>query len=243
MLMRNNNENNPMSLFQNAFYWFVALLVILLVGFWPSYFSRLTEPMHVTLHLHSIAMMAWVLLLIAQAWFIRNRKLSNHRALGKTSFVIAPLVVITGIWVNLHFQGRVDQPLAIPVQAIFWFGFFLPLLFAYLYAQAIRYRRTMPLHARYMILTGLVFLIPGFGRALDNLLEPLGLWTPNFLQMLFVPLIIAVIWMASDWRRKQPYQPQLIFSVLWAANIALYVLLPKWGVWNDFCAWAGTLTV
>jgi hypothetical protein len=232
-----------MTLYRNAFYWMIALLVILLIGFWPSYFSRLTEPMHVTLHLHSIAMLAWVLLLIAQSWLIRNRKLSQHRVLGRASFLIAPLVVITGIWVNFHFQGRVEEPLSIRVQAIFWFGFFLPLLFAFLYVQAIRHRRNMNLHARYMVLTALVFLIPGLGRALNNTLEPFGLWTPTFLQLMGFTLGIALWLMIEDWRRQKPWWPQLVFSVLWAMNIALYVLLPKWSTWNAFSAWAGTLTV
>lgn len=232
-----------MTLYRNAFYWMIALLAILLIGFWPSYFSRLTEPMHVTLHLHSIAMLAWVLLLIAQSWLIRNRKLSQHRVLGKVSFLIAPLVVITGIWVNFHFQGRVEEPLATGVQAIFWFGFFLPLLFAFLYVQAIRHRRNMNLHARYMVLTALVFLIPGLGRALDNILEPFGLWTPTFLQLMGFTLGIALWLMIQDWRRQKPWWPQFVFSVLWAINIALYVLLPKWSAWNTFSGWAGTLTV
>jgi hypothetical protein len=232
-----------MTLYRNAFYWMIALLAILLIGFWPSYFSRLTEPMHVTLHLHSIAMLAWVLLLIAQSWLIRNRKLSQHRVLGRASFLMAPLVVITGIWVNFHFQGRVEDPLATRAQAIFWFGFFLPLLFALLYVQAIRHRRNMNLHARYMVLTALVFLIPGLGRALNNTLEPFGLWIPTFLQLMGFTLGIALWWMIQDWRRQKPWWPQLVFSVLWAANIALYVLLPKWSTWNAFSDWAGTLTV
>jgi len=232
-----------MTLYRNAFYWMIALLAMLLIGFWPSYFSRLAEPMHVTLHLHSIAMLAWVLLLIAQSWLIRNRKLSQHRVLGKASFLIAPLVVITGIWVNFHFQGRVEEPLATRVQAIFWVGFFLPLLFAFLYVQAIRHRRNMNLHARYMVLTALVFLIPGLGRALNNTLEPFGLWTPTFLQLMGFTLGIALWLMIQDWRRQKPWRPQLVFSVLWAMNIALYVLLPKWSMWNAFSGWAGTLTV
>ncbi len=232
-----------MTLFRNAYYWFIALLVILLIGFWPSYFSRLIEPMHVTLHLHSIAMLAWVLLLIAQAWLIRNNRRPQHRSLGKLSFLVAPLVVITGIWVNFHFQGRVDDPLRTGVQAIFWIGFFLPLLFAVLYIQAIRHRRNVNLHARYMSLTALVFLIPGLGRALDNLLGPLELWTPSFLEMLIFTLAIGLWWLIRDWRNKRPWSPQAVFCILWAANIALYVLLPKWSVWNEFSRWAGTLTV
>ncbi len=232
-----------MAIYRDAYYWMIALLVILLIGFWPSYFSRLTEPMHVTLHLHSIAMLAWVVLLITQSWLVRNRKLSHHRALGKTSFVIAPLVVITGIWVNFHFQGRHEEPLAIGIQAIFWFGFFLPLLFGVLYVQAIRHRRNMNLHARYMILTALVFLIPGLGRALDNILGSFGLSSPSFMQLMFFTLAIGLWLMIRDWQNQRPWRPSLVFNVLWAGNMILFALLPYWGTWNAFSAWAGTLSI
>ena len=229
--------------YRNAFYGFLALLAILVIGFWPSYFSRITEPMHASIHLHSLVMLAWVLLLITQSWLIRNRKFGHHKKIGKASFVIAPLVVFTGIWVNFHFQGRVSDPLATPVQAIFWFGFFLPLLFGWLYFQAIRHRRDVKLHSRYMVLTALVFLIPGLGRASGWVLGSFELWTPSFLQLMFLTLGIALWLMIRDWRRQEPWKPQLWFSVFWAANIALFMTLPNWGPWNSFSQWAGTLTV
>lgn len=232
-----------MTLYRNAYYWFIALLLILIVGFWPSYFSRITEPMHFSLHFHSIVMLAWVLLLIAQSWLVRNRRFINHRALGKTSFVIAPLVVISGIWVNFHFQGRVDDPLATGVQAIFWFGFFLPLLFGLLYVQAIRHRKDAKLHARFMVLTALVFIMPGLGRASGRILGSLDLWSPNFFQLMFFVLAIGLWMMFTDWRKGEPWKPQFIFSTLWAINIALFVLLPTWKPWNDLSQWAGGLNV
>lgn len=68
-----------MSLFKNAFYWFILLALILIAGFWNSYFSRLGEVAHVTHHFHAVAMLAWMALLILQSWLIRNRKLDRDQ--------------------------------------------------------------------------------------------------------------------------------------------------------------------
>ena len=56
-------------------------------------------------------------------------------------------------------------------------------------------------------------------------------------------LAIGLWWLIQDWRNNKPWSPQALFCILWAANIALYVLLPKWSVWNELSRWAGTLTV
>ncbi len=101
----------------------------------------------------------------------------------------------------------------------------------------------MNLHARYMVLTALVFLIPGLGRALDNILEPFGEWSPSFMQLMFFTLVIGLWLMISDWQHQRPWRPHLVFSVLWTGNMALFAVLPKWSTWNAFSAWAGSLVI
>lgn len=55
-----------MNIFRNLVFWFIALLVVLVIGFWKTYFSVLFQNMHITHHFHGIAMLLWVLLLINQ---------------------------------------------------------------------------------------------------------------------------------------------------------------------------------
>lgn len=67
--------------YRNAIYWFALLLIILLVGFWRSYFSELGRgSLHVTHHVHGVAMLLWVLLLMVQSWFIRGMMFRSHAA-------------------------------------------------------------------------------------------------------------------------------------------------------------------
>jgi hypothetical protein len=51
-----------MPIYRNAFYWFIGLLVILILGFWQSYFSQLPDAGHITHHAHGVVMLTWVLL-------------------------------------------------------------------------------------------------------------------------------------------------------------------------------------
>jgi hypothetical protein len=229
-----------MTLFRNAFYWFIFLALILILGFWKSYFSRIGEIEHITHHFHAIAMLSWMGLLIVQSWLIRNRRNTQHRTMGKASFIIAPAVVTSGLMVAFYSQANAKDPLAPPTVAIFWFGLFLAVLFAVLYVLAILNRKNMKLHARYMISTAWVFLLPGMARAVGQYLGPLGIWVPSFLQMMFIPLIFGGWLMFLDWKNKQPIQPFLFSNLAWALNIAGWVYFYNWGPFKAFAGWAAT---
>lgn len=226
---------------RTAVYWFVGLLAVLLLGFWRTYFSVIFGEMHPTHHLHSAAMLGWVLLLIHQSWRIRGRNLAAHKKVGQLSWVVAPLVVITGSWVTLHNIARFDDPTTPGALSIFWLGWASVIVFAILFAMAMKHRKNVHYHARYMISTALVFLIPGLGRALSQYLPVVGLKAPSFFQVLFVPLIIGLLLVAYEWRRDRIRSPFLVFSALWGLTLLLWVLLPKFGPWERFTVWSASL--
>jgi len=226
-----------MSLYKNAFYWLIGLLVILILGFWDSYFSKIGEA-HLTHHFHAVAMLGWTFLLIAQSWLIRNRQNARHRALGQMSFILAPAVVISALMVVFFSQGAAEHPDAPFTLSIFWFGLFGAILFALLYCLAIRHRRNMQFHARYMMATAFVFLIPGLARVIGHYIRPTGVWTPTFYQMLMIPLFIGLWLMFLDWKNKQPIKPFLLSNIAWALNLFLWTALPNQGWWQAFAAWS-----
>jgi uncharacterized membrane protein YozB (DUF420 family) len=228
------------SLYKNAFYWFVGLLVLLFIGFWKSYFSVLGDVSHVTHHFHAISMLLWIILLITQSWLIRNRRNAQHRSIGKLSFVIAPAVVITGVMVTIYSQAHAEEPLAAFSQSILWFGFFSSGLFAIMYGLAIFNRKNMQLHARYMVATSLVFIVPGLSRAVAQYIGPTGIWIPDFYQITWVPFLIGLWLMSLDWRHGQTIRPFLVLNVLWAINLVLWLVLPIWNWWGTFSAWTAS---
>ena len=226
-----------MSLYKNAFYWLFALLAILLLGFWNSYFSKIGEA-HLTHHFHGIAMLSWVLLLITQSWLIRNRQNARHRTLGKLSFLLAPAVVISALMVTFYGHAAEEHPEAAISLSFFWLGLFSGAVFAVLYFFAIRYRNNMQFHARYMLATALVFLVPGLARTVFQYLGPTGIWIPTFYQMLWIPLLIGLWLIFLDWKNKHTVQPWLVFNFLWAINLVAWVVLPNQGWWQAFGAWS-----
>jgi len=86
-------------------------------------------------------MVGWVLLLIHQAWRVRAKNLAAHRKVGQLAWVIAPLVVITGTWVTFHNIANFADPATPPAMSIFHLGLASVIVFAVLFAMAMKHRR------------------------------------------------------------------------------------------------------
>lgn len=208
---------------KNAVFGFVALLIVLVAGFWKTYFSVLFQGLDRTHHFHGIVMLAWVLLLINQAWLARTGRFDIHRITGKISYLLGPLVVMSGIVVTYFNPGRLGSSPA--SQSLIPFGLFLSLLFGLLYGLAMYYRKSPDLHARYMITTGLVFLVPGLGRMLNHIQAPLGLSLPLHL-VPYTPGTIGLLLIAADWRHGRIRAPFVVFTVIWATYLLVRPVLP-----------------
>lgn len=226
---------------RSAVFWFLGLLFILIVGFWKTYFSVIFDGPDRAHHFHGLAMLAWVLLLINQGWLARTRNFELHRLTGKLSYGLAPLVVISGILVTYFNIGRVEDPLRPFMLSIFHLGLYSVLSFVILYGLAMYHRRDPQYHARYMITTALVFLVPGLSRTFGNLLGPMGLPSLSFYQNLWVPLIIGLLLIVVDWRGGRIRSPFVVFSAIWAINITLWHLLPHVQLWRDFTVWSASV--
>jgi hypothetical protein len=81
----------PLTFVDSAPY-FVGLFLLALVAFWPSYLST---PATATgyMHFHALTATMWMVMLIVQPLAIRRRHIGRHRAIGRVSCVVAPLVV------------------------------------------------------------------------------------------------------------------------------------------------------
>lgn len=228
-----------MAKFHKVWLWFLGLLALIIAGFWSSYFGRLFVGAHTTHHFHAIVMLAWVFLLIGQALLVRQKKRRFHRQLGKFSYLLAPLVVISTVAVAFHTIG-VRGASGI---GGFWFSLYSAVLFGLLYALAIFYRRNFELHARYMIATGLVFVVPAWGRLYFSQLVPLGFPPPSdplIVQM--TPLIIGIALIAWDWRYDRIRAPFVVFTSLWIFHLLIWhQLVPNWEWWAHFSSWAADL--
>ncbi len=223
-------------MYRNAVYWFTLLLLIDVAGFWPSYFSRLGEA-EFHHHAHSVPMLLWVVLLIVQSALIRSGNRSWHRTLGWSSLLLAPLVFVTAIHVTGVDITERDLPYRPHDVGIFWFGLFLAFAFAVFYTQAIRHRKKLALHQRWMAATALVFLIPGLGRLNEHLRRGFDLPLPDFVQTMWIPLVFAGVLVFREWRAGKVFNPWPVFMVLWAINLVAFHNLYRVDAFRAFAQW------
>jgi hypothetical protein len=228
-------------MFKQAVFYFTALLIIILIGFWPSYYSKFFGDITFGQHFHGISMTLWILLLISQAWMMRTGKNKIHKKTGKISFVLGPIVIIAAFYVAFDFIAKVPTPHAEPVLAIHWFGLFLACLFTWLYSMAIYHREKPLLHARYMISTAMVFLIPGLGRATGIVADAIGVPAPDFFLVMSIPAVIGLVLWYQDRGKALTAKPFAFFTAAWVFNLFMYKLLPGYQWWVDFSLWSATV--
>ena len=131
--------------------WIVLALLIpaVLLAFAPTYFKGLTiSRLSVTalVHLHTALMVLWVLLLISQAWLIRAKQYRIHRWMGRSSFIIVPLIVLVTLMLSRETLNRKPITMIDARIDIFTWGQVVP--FALAWALALMYRRRTPIDVR-----------------------------------------------------------------------------------------------
>ncbi len=224
-------------MYRNAPYWFAALCVLAILGFWPSYFSPGAPKATFGQHFHAVAMLIWVLMLIVQPWLIRTRRRNVHRMIGRASLALAPVLVFSALVAVEDNLARQPQPYPPIGLSFFWLGLASALLFAVLYTLAIIKRREMQLHARYMAATGLLFIVPGLGRLLTRIGETTGLAWLNFQVALWVPVLVGGIMIFHDSRKGRVRLPWVLATVTWVGVAAGFYLMPRYAWFTSFADW------
>lgn len=146
--------------------YFALLLVIAILAFWPSYFGNGLLSQAGYTHFHAIAATVWMAMLIVQPWLIRKDNYTLHRKIGKASFVVAPVLMLSFVLLA-NYRIRIATPENYQIQTfILYLQVFLAVLFGICYILAIIYRDRTEIHARFMVCTGLTLIDPIFARIL-----------------------------------------------------------------------------
>ena len=102
------------AIFRNSVFFFALIPLFAIWGFWFTYFVRPSEELGTYDHIHGMAMIGWCLLLIVQSSLIRTNRRDIHRQVGKLSYVLAPLIIISTILLansRLNVRGLTDDGL------------------------------------------------------------------------------------------------------------------------------------
>src|SRR5260370_5497323 len=144
--------NSKPHLLRKPHFYFSIAFIVAVVGFWPSFFSKLssTDAAHL---IHGFSATLWMTVPILQSWLISRRKFGLHRRLGWGALLIlAPILVVSGLHMVQLMIVSYQQSHAIrllkftflDISAMTFFAAFLGLAL-----WRIR-RQDMDGHARYM---------------------------------------------------------------------------------------------
>lgn len=124
-------------------------------------------------HLHALAYGGWLVVLAAQLWLVRTRRVALHRRVGMAALLLLPLMLVLGP------AAAISQVAGNPYMPDRWIAWLavqftnvtgsLPLL-----AAGILGRRDAPAHKRLMLMGTIALTEPGFSRIWEPALAALS---------------------------------------------------------------------
>lgn len=199
-------------------YFMLLLFPLVFLAFYKSYFQhfpQFADRIKYFDHIHASLAILWVLMLIVQPLLIANRKYSWHRTIGKLSYLVFPLFF-------LSFLPRE----IILIQSDHAKDLFFPLadslVMLTLYVLAIRNKKNIANHMRYMISSALVLLGPTIGRIGPVWLD-LSFQATQYIQY-GITLAILLILIVYD-GRIQKSRPYLLAAGLFTAHALVFTAL------------------
>ena len=203
--------------YRNLGFIFLLFIPLTFLGFYKSYFVLSPEfvgTVDTYTHIHAVVASLWIVLLITQPLLIRFKNFSLHRTFGKISYPVFFALILSFIPQMIKEYGKGLFPLNAS------FDIVLLLLF---YILAIKYKKDVGNHMRYMIAIALIFLGPTLGRIIFFLLELeyLGPWQIPYLTVIMI--LTGLIFM--DKKNNRNYHPYVIaLSAFSIYLIALYAI-------------------
>lgn len=229
--------------FDQSGYYFMGLVVFVLLGFWPTYFSKFidgTADFNFYFHFHALIMSLWILALIVQPILIRKKKLHIHRFIGRLSYVLMPLLFISVILLkHSRIGGQVTEGLG----ASLWLQTKDLVIIGIMYAIAIRYRHRIQIHARAMIATGIVFIEPALARFLISSVFPEAYRLPAFLTSIGLVYGLLIALMIRERKQKSGRWIFPLELILYLIFHSLYFFRISFPAWDAFAAWFAGLPI
>ena len=207
-----NKSSKNSGITNRLIYFFIFLLLISFAGFYKTYLVKFSNLNGFTWahHFHGLIMQTWILMLIAQPVFIRTKNFRLHRIVGKASYFIFPLLLLSFFLVA---QAAYLRNIAIEseTEALAAMGFSgIPDIFyiSILYGLGIYYKNKTSFHLRFFASIGLMILGPGLGRFL---IAVCGLPFAVVPAMIGVIALFTLGWMIADIIKKRSAFPMAVF--------------------------------
>jgi len=215
---------------------FIAVAVLSLAGFFNSYIRFLpnTDRFPVVIHVHFAAFILWFVLIIVQPILIRQKKYELHRKIGKVSYFIAPVLVITILILVKNQTQREISASENEAALTAFIGVLDAVSFSVYYLIAMVNKRNLRWHVAFLVAATLVVLNPGMSRLANQIQPGLGL-----LLAVLLPFIVSItVLCVEKMRFKAPVlkSPYFLFLCYWTLEIVLLMTIPNLEFWRDFVA-------
>ena len=214
--------------YSNAYLYLSLGFIITLIGFFPTYFSKLgeTDNLH---HFHGITGTLWMIILIVQPMLYRFGKMKYHRFIGWVSVIFAAAVFYGAIRM-IQFMMRTRESSDLLYQFAF-LDVFTILPFVLFVILAVVYRKKFHYHARFMICTIFGPLSAGIVRLFHLFLNDWN-WSITATYLLFELILLILIF--DDKKKGTIRSPYVIaFTIFFVQHVLIYYCY-EWSWWRAF---------
>jgi hypothetical protein len=210
-----------------------VLLLIVLMGFAPSFYLRATFPhvhqLPVLLHIHGAVLTGWFVLTVVQGWLIRSQQYQLHRKLGYIAAGYAAVVIILGLLANLRLISEIDS-VSDGENIVVWANFFTLVMFAVFVSLAVVFRGRPDAHKRLILLASMSIIGPALARFPRWPIFAGGLEAGRNYAIGGLLIMFALLLAYDLATRRRPHPASWIGAIAIVASIAGAVFLGVTGI-------------
>ncbi|MGC4023659.1 MAG: hypothetical protein QM734_17730 [Cyclobacteriaceae bacterium] len=203
-------------------YFLILLVPLSIAAFYRTYivqFPHFSERNGIFTHIHAALSMIWIAMMIAQPFLIKSKNFTLHRKIGKLSYIVFPLLILSFIPQTVRIILHDDPK-----------GVFFPVadsvLMIVFYVLAIYNRKNSGSHMRYMIAVVFVFLFPTLGRIWPIYFGFGNYFGQNTQYVIIYFTLLALIF--YDKKNKKEFRPYLIALPFFVLHQIVYHAMFVW---------------
>ncbi|MBX3244436.1 MAG: hypothetical protein KF685_08275, partial [Acidobacteria bacterium] len=210
---------------------FAVIALVCLAGFYRTYFSYFPDVARfpALIHIHFVAFLGWFVLVVLQPILIYKEQYVLHRKLGKLSYFLAPILILTILLLTREKMMREVADPEANASITAFIGLMDAVSFSVCYLIAMIKRSDTRWHVAFIIGATLIALNPGLARLFDQITVGLGL-----LAAVLTPFIVSIsifIFEKISYKRPITQSPYFVFFLLWTLEIVLFITVPQTELW------------
>lgn len=212
---------------------FTLVTIVSLAGFYGSYWSKFPRfgEFQNLIHIHFVAFSCWLFLIVIQPVLIMKKKFELHRQLGRFSYLLAPILVLTIILLSKEKFIREFSESESSAAMTAFIAFVDISSFSTFYLIALFIKSNVRWHVAFIIAATLIVLNPGLSRLLNQITMGLGMLTAVLIPFL-IPGIVLII-EKIKYKRAILKSPYFLIIIIWTIEILLFTTIPQTDFWKS----------